>query len=125
MVDLKQVIAKVNSQRETEAPTTPVKKVVNPVPVKVKEEEEESQEEEVDEEESQEEDPQTETIEENVVPNKESTDRQIVDTIETLHNNGAFRYELLAIGQKIVTELQVLNYQLMKLSGGDDGKGNN
>lgn len=115
------------------AATAPVKKkkkkVVVPAPTPEEDleeedlEDDEDQEEEDDEadddEETEEED--TEKVEEAVKDEKAEHDA-IMANMEALQNNGVFRYELLTTTNKIATELQVLNYQLMKLSGGDDGK---
>lgn len=106
MVDLKKIMEKLNSQKSD---VKEEKSVVVP--------DEESDDDLDDESDDVE-------VEKEVVSNDKSKDQnktKVLSNIESLQNNGIFRYELLAVNHLIAQELKVLNYQLMKLSG-QDGK---
>lgn len=125
MADLKKVMQKLNSQKSEKeaAAKLPVKKKkVAPAP-EPEEEFEDDDEEDLEEDQDETDDEETEEdTEEEKVESDEAEQAAILANIEKLQNDGTFRYELLAVAHKIATELQVLNYQLLKAFGGEDGK---
>ena len=119
---LKKVMEKLNSQKSKEKESkTEEKKEEKVEEEKVVDEEEEDKGEDADEETSEEEnnEPDKETDKETVI-DQQAEDAAILANIDRLQNDGVFRYELLAALLKIDNELKILNYQILKATGGDD-----
>lgn len=113
MGDLKKVMQKLNSPKSEDAPTSSktIKKKKKKIEEEIEEEEEDEDEEEVEEEE-EEETEKEETVDEDT----------IIKQIDRLQNDGIYRYEDLAVKHQILSELKVLNYQIMKALGKEDDR---